>query len=555
MKKRMRKLFSLLMAGVMAASVLTGCGGSSSGTGTSSKSAEIKKTSSGKASITVGISADPEKLDPAFNYGAGTFFTLTQICEPLLKIDSDGTLKENLVESWKESKNGLKYTYKLRKDIKFSDGTKMTAEDAVFCLNRILDPNTGSSVAWLMASVKSVKQTGDYEFVVTLSKADASWKYMPAVCIGQMYSKKACEEAGDDFGSAAHPPIGPGAYKLDSWTNGAELKMSVNEYYYKGADSLAVGEITFKEFTDENALLVSTQNGEVDMMANDLPVEQISQYEKTGFMEKQVINSYNSTGIYFNTKKEPFDDIEVRKAVAYAIDDASYRKSVYGEYAEDSTGLLFGTAGYGTDTDEWKNFADNFKYKYTYNMEKAKECLKKSSHPDGNFEITIDVRSSTSAHMKLAQMIQASCQELGITVKINKLTPTEWNTHTFGGDVDENGIDSFDIMVFGWVPDYPDPMGFLDPVFRSTNDCQGGSNVSSLNCPALDKLLDKQNVEQDNAKRLQIFFDAYNVLGEQCAYKFSAYPKIVTFVKKGLDYQWSAMRIWNFFVADVKTDE
>lgn len=553
MRNSLKKTLGFILIAALAICCITGCGSKGAGDAVGG-SASITKTEDGKASITIGLAGDPEKLDPAFNYGVGTFYTLPQICEPLLKIASDGTLEANLVESWDVSEDSLTYTYKLREDIKFSDGTQMTAEDAVFCLNRILDPDTGSSVAWLMASVDKIEQTGDYEFEVTLSQPDASWQYMPAVCCGQMYSKKACEEAGDDFGSAEHPPIGPGAFKLESWTSGSEVKMSMNEYYYKGTDSLDIEEITFKIFSDENALLVATQNGEVDMMTNDIPTEQISQYDETGFMKKQAVNSYNSTGIYFNTQKEPFNDINIRKAVACAIDDASYKAKVYGEYAEDTTGLMFGSAGYGKNTEAWTDFASKFEYKYEYNMDKAKEYLAESGKPDGGFEITIYCRADNSAQLKLAQLIQASCQQLGITANINKLTESEWGTYTFGGGRDENGIDPYDIMVFGWVPDYPDPMGFLHPVFYSTNDCEGGSNVSSLNCPELDKLLDAQNSEQDPEKRLQMFFDAYNVLGEQCAYKFSAYPQIVTFVKEGIDYEWSAMRIWNFFVADAKVE-
>lgn len=560
-----KKIISVACVMALSAAMLTGCGGGNSESTDGAKGnessevsektkADLKTTEDGKIDLTTSIMMDPETLDPAFNYNSGRFEVLPNICEPMLKIGPNGELNPGICESY-EKKDDVTYVYKVREGVKFSDGTDLTADDVAYCLNRIMEPETGSSIAWLMASVESIEKTGDYEVTVKLSKADASWEYIPATSVGQIYSKAACEADTANFGSENNPPVGAGAYKLESWNRGSDLILTANEYYYGGLDSLAVGRVTFKIFSDENALLVSAKNGEVDVLSVDNDLSLLAEYEGISDMTVDSVRCYTSMGVFFNTKREPLDDINLRKAIASALDEASYAEAVYGDFGETGNGLMYGSGGYGENSEEWTKFVEGYEYKYSYDMDKAKEYLAASEYPDGNVELTIIVANSMNSGVKLAQVVQAACKELGVTVNVEKMPISDYYSYIYGGSIDDEGVDNYDMCIMGWGPDYPDPIGCIQPLFESVNDCAGGANYSSLCDDDVDAAIEAQNKETDPAKRLELLEDLCNVLGEKCAYKMLAYPDNTYCVKNGLNVPWSTIPYWTFFVSDITVGE
>ena len=169
-----KKIIALGLVAAMTIAMVTGCGGKKS------ESSNKTVTSQSEADeMVIGMNSDIIACDPAFAYDNNTNAVVDQITEGLLAYDQDNKLVSKLAKSW-EQVDDVTYKYEIRDDVKFSDGTQMTADDVVFSLNRIKDPSVASYLNWMYANVDSIEKTGDWEVTVKLSTPDALWQYVPA---------------------------------------------------------------------------------------------------------------------------------------------------------------------------------------------------------------------------------------------------------------------------------------------------------------------------------------------------------------------------------------
>lgn len=173
-----KKIIALGLVAAMTIAMVTGCGGKKS------ESSNKTVTSQSEADeMVIGMNSDIIACDPAFAYDNNTNAVVDQITEGLLAYDQDNKLVSKLAKSW-EQVDDVTYKYEIRDDVKFSDGTQMTADDVVFSLNRIKDPSVASYLNWMYANVDSIEKTGDWEVTVKLSTPDALWQYVPATTAG-----------------------------------------------------------------------------------------------------------------------------------------------------------------------------------------------------------------------------------------------------------------------------------------------------------------------------------------------------------------------------------
>lgn len=532
--KRLRTIVTAAVAGATLLS-LAACGASSANAGPTDQ-------------ITVGLKQEPRSLDPAYNYEYATFPIVNQVSEGLLHYGKDSKLEPGLAEKWTKV-DDTTYTYDIRKNVTFSDGTPLTADDVVYTLKRNQDPATASNVQWMFANVASIDKTGDNQVTVKLKQPDASWQYVPATPAGQIVSKKNVEEQGDNFGKPNGTVIGAGPYKIESWTSGSQIVLTRNDNYWDKSADLPIKTVNYKIITDENALALSARTGQVDLVINPTN-DLIKQYQSGNNLKINVSPSLNNVLISFNTKKAPFDDPEVRKAVSYAIDAEGIRKNVAGEYGEQASALPFGEAGYTVgDAEQWKAYAKDLPL-YSYDLDKAKAALAKSSKPDG-FSTDLVVRPGFSA---AAQAIQASLKELGIEVKLINPTNEEYYEYVYGSKLDANGIRQYDMSINGWNTDFPDPIGFLQPQYDSANAGAGGSNFAAYSSKSVDDLILKQASDADETARVKDLQAALSIAAEDAPYKVLFYPKNVVAVSNKFTYELPPMWIYNFFIKDIKVN-
>lgn len=556
MKKLVKKGTALLLVLAMGLVFLTACGGGGdsgdSGESSAAPSASTPAESPGASAspaaaekdgvFTWALMTDIVSLDPIYAYDTTTNAVVNNITEGLLVIDENSQLQPLLASDW-EAVDELTYIYHIRDDVNFSDGSPMTMEDVMFSLNRHI--GSDSFLGWMYDNVESMEQTGDWELTVKLSQPDALWQYTFGTTAGHIISKAYYDAHAEDFGTATGGVLGTGAYKLDHWTNGSEIVLAANENYWNGGFNFDFNKIVFPVIVEDTTRLTALHTGQVDFIL-DVPVAMLDQIEDENTALKMV-NSFGIDFLSFNTEKPPFDEVEVRQAIAYAIDGVAIAEQIVGEAGAPATGLTFGESLYNNPgtPEEWTEFANSLEY-YSQDMEKAKQCLAASSVPNG-FDCTLQVSELLSFN-SIASYIQATLAELGINVTIEKHTTDEMITMQFGGTL-ENGIKAYDMGLFTWYSDFPDASGNPYPNFISTNAGPGGSNTSSYQNPELDKLLIAQSSTIDNAERVELLKQASQLIIDEVPIYVLDYCKIgVAYSKTIEEYNVNASWIWNLFV-------
>jgi len=379
---------------------------------------------------------------------------------------------------------------------------------------------------------------------VKLAQPDALWKYTFATTAGHIISKAYFEAHKDDFGTATGGVMGTGAYKLDHWSNGSEIVLTANENYWNGGFTFDFNKIVFSIVVEDTTRLTAVHSGQIDFIL-DVPVSMLDQVPDDNTALKMV-DSFGIDFLSFNTEKAPFNDVYVRQAIAYAIDATSIVDNIIGEAGAYSSGLTFGPSLYSApgSVEDWSAFAKTLEY-YTFNMDKAKEALSKSTVPDG-FDCTLQVSEMLSFNA-IATYIQATLTELGINVTIEKHTTDEMITMQFGGNLTD-GVKNYDMGLFTWYSDFPDASGNPYPNFLGSNAGEGGSNTSSYQNADLDKLLVAQSASLDDTERVALLKQASQMLIDEVPVYILDYCKIGVAQSKSIsDYNINASWIWNLY--------
>lgn len=552
-----KKLLSAVLVVSMVAFALVGC---SDGTTTESASVSTETStgevaaeettaedtvaeSSGKDTLVVGLNSDITSLDPAYAYDHTTNQVVNQITEGLLTFDENGVMQPKLCKEW-EAVDATTYVYQIRDDVTFSDGTPMTMDDVLFSVKRHMDPEVASYVAWFYDKVESIEQTGDWELTVKLSEPDASWQYAFATTAGHIISKAYYEEHADTFGTPEGGILGTGAYVFNSWVTGSEIVLDYNENYWAG-ETPDVKHIDFQIIEEETTRVTAMVNGQIDFTL-DPPTELLSQLEESENVSLSEVPAWSVLYLAMNCQKAPFDDVNVRKAISYAIDkDALYASMLTKEGTTANNSIPFSSSLYGAAADSWNTFAESA-VEYSGDIEKAKECLAASAYPDG-FDCTLYVNTN-SLRNSIALYVQQALKEIGINVNIETRSGDEMITIQFGSNERD-----YDMAIVKWEADYPDPSGNIYPLFYSGNAGEGGANTCNYQNPEFDALIEDELASTDLDVRTSDMQEALKILAEDAPAVIFYYPvKRVAMSSSVSGFNVNASMIWNFYIKDMK---
>lgn len=501
--------------------------------------------SSEQVVLNVHINGDPVAIDPAFAYDNASSLVVNQITESLLTHNLDNSLKPNLCKSF-EATDPCTYVYQIRDDVYFSDGTQMTMDDVIYSIQRHMDAEKGSLMNWFFANVVSVEATGDWEMTIKLSEPQATWKYVLATSAGMIVQKKFCEEHADDLGSASTGMIGTGPFVFDKWENGSKIVLKKNENYWDKTATTNVDEIVFSIITDDTTIATALKSGQVDFswdFSNKL-------LDTIGSFENVELKSFNGMGIEylaFNTMREPFNDVNVRKAIACAIDLDAICNNVVKE-AGNKGGLLPMTDSLFTvEGENWKQYVEQIGG-HVYDLSQAKAYLEKSSVPNG-FDFTMYVSQARSQAYDVALVVQQNLKELNINAEIITMTQDEIYAYQFGNVLDSNGIRDYDCLVTTWGADYPDPSANLDPLFNIANIGAGGYNCAAYSNEEVDRLLTQAVTTIDESERMDLLMEACDLIIADEPYYVYSYPKGFAAFNKNWtmgDMNYTCAWDWNF---------
>lgn len=464
-----RKVLSIIVA----LTLMVGAGGCSFGGGTSANAAP--------QTLTYVRTADAVGLSPILTNDSASSEVLRNIYETLFVKDAKtGEIKPQLAESY-TNPDPNKWIIKLKKNIKFQDGTPFTSAAVKYTFEKIMDPKTASPRASLLKSVKSIETPDDNTVVLNTS---TPYGIMLSALAHDNLSivSPTADKAGDINRNATGAGTGP--YKFKEWVTGDHITFVKNADYWGGAPK--VDTITYK-IAPESATAVSmVENGEADYMLG-IPAEQLGRLEGNKDVTVTKVDGNNIVYLGFNFDKKPFTDLKVRQAIEYAIDRNSYV----------STLNNLGTKAYGVIGPKLIGYDKSVEsHGYQYNVEKAKQLLTEAGFASG-FKTTLTY-GNTDTYAKLAPFIQAQLKQVGIEVTLN---PMEWAASTSYLKAGKQ-----DMFISGWANVTGDGEELLYPQFFSGSI--GGTNYSRYKNDAADALILKCRTTIDQNQRLGYLKDA-----------------------------------------------
>ena len=546
----MKRILALILAMATATMLLASCGGSSDSNGTASGDGQ-SSSSADSSTFPVALAGDIVALDPAFAYDFTTNLVVLQITQGLVAFDQNNEVVPVLAKSW-EAVDDTTYVYEIRDDVTFSDGTPMTMDDVIFSIERIMNPDTGSYLQWTTSKIDSIEQTGDWELTVHLTEPYSQFKYVFATTAGHVISKAYYEAHADNFGTAEGGIMGTGAYVYDSWTSGQEIVLKKNENYWNKEKTPAIDTIVYKVIPEDTSRVTALQTGDVDFTAAT-PQDMLDTLYADDNLDIQTIETKGVTLIAFNTQRAPMNDVNVRKAIARAINLEDIQANVIKDAGEAATCMPNSKVLYTIEPEKWEDYVANADY-CKYDLEKAKEYMTQSDYPDG-LEINMII-SDNSLRYSIALAIQEALKEINITLNLVQVSGDEHTAYQSGEILDENGDRDYDMILCGWEADYPDISGNIEPLYASYNAGEGGFNAAVFKNDQVDEYINAQATSLDDKERNDDMFKLMDIVNAEQPYYNIFYPtKQFTMNKKFTGLTINDSWNMNMFFEDVKPAE
>ncbi|HCJ6374432.1 MULTISPECIES: oligopeptide ABC transporter substrate-binding protein OppA [Citrobacter] len=454
-------------------------------------------------------SLDPHKIEgvPESNISRDLF-------EGLLISDVDGKPSPGVADKW-ENKDFKVWTFHLRKDAKWSDGTPVTAQDFVYSWQRLANPNTASPYASylqyghivniddIIAGKKPVTDLGvkaidDHTFEVTLSEPVPYFYKLLVHSSLSPVPKAVVEKFGEKWTQPANI-VSNGSYKLKDWVVNERIVLERNTQYWDNAKTI-INQVTYLPISSEVTDVNRYRSGEIDMTYNNMPIELFQKLKKEIPNEVHV-DPYLCTYYYeINNQKAPFNDVRVRTALKLALDRDIIVNKVKNQ--GDLPAYSFTppyTDGAKLVEPEW------FKWSQEKRNEEAKKLLAEAGFT-ADKPLTFDLLYNTSdLHKKLA-IAAASIwkKNLGANVKLEN---QEWKTF-----LDTRHQGNYDVSRAGWCADYNEPTSFLNMVLSDSSN-----NTVHYKSPAFDKLIADTLKATDDAQRSELYSQAEQLLDKDSA--------------------------------------
>lgn len=504
--------------------------------------------------LTAQIGPNPETIDPALNSAVDGGNMLLFAFDCLLNVDKDNKIIPGAAETWDVTEDGLTWTFTLRKDLKWSDGTPFTANDFVYSWKRVADPKTaapyGETVLGMVkgydeaaagnVDALAVSAPDDNTFVVELAHPCAYFDKLAAFATLSPVNKATIEKNGDAWATKPETYITNGPFYISEWVPSSYILFKKNPHY-RDTDSIKLDSIKLLLIEDSNASYAAYKTGEA-MMIKDVPTAEIPSLRSSDeFHVDSLLGTYY---ISLNDSLPQFSDPRVRMALSLAID----RK-----YVADT--LMQGTYTpaphfIGTGVADWdgSSFMDNANGGKPYidindfegNLAKAKQLMADAGYPNGEGYPVINYSLNDSAYHKVvAQYLQQAWKELGITVNVNVV---EWASFTplrRAGD--------YEASRNGWLFDYNDASNMLE-LLVSTN----GNNDGKYNNAEYDALMAKAAAEPDAKTRSGYLHQAEDILMNEAACIPIAYYNDFYLQSSKITGSWhSPYGYWYFQYADI----
>lgn len=352
--------------------------------------------------VTVGQVGDIQNLDP-FALLFLNYPFIENVYDQLVRLDHQIKASPALLESYTISPDGLKFTLKVRQGVKYHSGKTMTSADVAANLERARKPDTAGNLLQNMAAVSKVTAVDDTTVEIDFAQPAAYFE-------SALGLQPVVEPAG--FDNLKSQEAGTGAFSVKEWLPNDHLTMIKNPNYWNTGRPL-VDEADVKIFADEGAMVAALEGGVIDIALSFPPREYDRLKNTFTFMQGQKGANFYYLGL--NAKMPPFDNKLVRQAMAHALDRQTMVNNVlFGIGAPIMTPFPDFSPAYFPEHNQM----------YPYDLAKAKALLQQAGV--SNVSFTIPAPSGFPEFGKFAEIFQADCAKIGVTVKINPMDSAQW---------------------------------------------------------------------------------------------------------------------------------
>ncbi|MEJ8304951.1 ABC transporter substrate-binding protein [Saccharibacillus sacchari] len=459
-------------------------------------------------SAIIGTVAPQGVFNPLFHQTSYDYYVDYLVFPSLTKVKTDGTYENDLADDIKISDDNKTYTFHIRDDANYSDGTPVTASDYLFALKIYLDSSydgQADPLSWNIVGgkeynegtatdISGVKVIDDKTVEVTVSDYDA----MTQVNLGGVtplseayYGKDYKQGDVSSIKAFNGKPMGAGPYKVTKYTAGQEVDFEANEGYYDGAPKIP--KLIYKVTTDTTNLAM-LQAGETDLDNITVNEDNVEELKATGFLDVDILKNNGYGYVAMNNNNPLFSDVKVRQALTYGLNRAEVVEAAYGPYAE--------VINIPQSDVSWAYTDENID-PYDYDVEKAKSLLDEAGWVEGadgirekdgkKFEVNFSATADNPVVDALIPIMTENYEQLGIKLVVETLD--------FNAIMEKKDKGDYDMFFAAWGLT-PDP----DSTVYITDGAQNNSGYSN---PEVDALYAKGKKELDINERKKIYAEAY----------------------------------------------
>lgn len=465
------------------------------------------------------ITTEPKSLDPALSTDITTGIITALMYDNLIQFGVGSEILPGLAESWTISEDGIVYTFNLRRDVEFWDGSPLTVTDISYSFERLLLPETRSPQTWLLSpiqgsddymqgkanTIQGIRRISDYKLQISLETPFAPFLGFLGAPATAIVSREASYANNRNLKES---PLGTGPWIFEEWQADRHLRFSKNQNYFAGAAKL--DGLILNNIPEILTAAIEFEAGNLDIMT--IPNSEFKYWTRSAAW-KPYIHTLEELGLYYlamNVDRKPFDDQRVRQAVTLAIDREKIIKRIMHNSGSLANGAIPpGLLGF-----------DSSAVKQPFSPEKARQLLIDAGYGNGcEFDLWVDPGAAISQTL---EAIQHYLTEAGFIVH---LVRNDWNMMR---DAMRKG--ETDAYWGNWWADYADAENFLAPLFHSEN----AARRNRYSNPQVDSLIEQLQQSLDASQRTSLAMTVDSILIAEAPYAFMWYPTSYTVVQPKL---------------------
>jgi peptide/nickel transport system substrate-binding protein len=463
--------------------------------------------------LVVAYGVEPSTLDPHLTTDSDSAAVRYHIYDYLFVTGKDADAQPQLATKVEVSPDKLTWTFTLRQGVKYHDGTELNAQTVKENWDRLLDPKRVSSAKNYYLMIDKVQATGPYTIQFhTREPLGPMLRHIAHIAGGAILSPEAAKRWGDEFG---RHPVGSGPFRFVEWVKGTRVVLERNEEYW--GKKPKIRRIEYRPVPESSARAIMLETGEADIAVR-IPPHEAPRLRQNRDIDIIEILSCRAIYMALNMEKPPTDNIKVRKAINYAVNNKAIVEQI-----------LMGS-GQIMDCPVAPNvFGYHPTMVYEYDPQKARQLLKEAGYKGE----PVTMWSSQGRYLMdtdVAQAVQNQLKEVGINAQLRIWG--DWPAYLKAmADPDAN------MTLFGWAPSTIDAEGGLFQISHSSL-VHKFANASNYANKAYDALLDKGRTSLDPKERLAAYKEASKIFMEDAPWLFLFYQKVLTGVRKNVKGVW-----------------